>query len=233
MAASRGRPFRLSARTPWGSAPLGARLLGLLLLVLFGAARAHYVTEHALGGAVLCVDPSSVQVGVRGDGTVPDAVLEASIARRLTRFLAEALPRYEVAHERRDSCAGSSDFVLVHLLVFHAGSEGLGDGYSYTYTVSAQVGAHAPEAALAVETPLEEPRYAAISSFIYSEEATGESFQSFLPGLAEALVRDLVAAWWLDNAPARAAPPLPLLGGLLALGAALAAWWGFKRRARA
>lgn len=183
--------------------------------------------EHALGGTVLCLEPASVQVTVRGDGNPPDEVVEGAMHRRLSRYLADALPRYGVAHERRASCAGQPGFVLLHLLVFHAGSEGLADDYSYTYTVSVQVGEHAP--ALAVEETLPEVRYAAITSFIYSEEATGESFQSFLPGLAEIFVRDLVSAWWLDNAPLGPRPAFlpalaPLVGALLALAAALAVW---------
>ncbi len=186
--------------------------------------------DHALGGAVLCVDPTSLQVVVREGGSVPDAVVAAAIYRRLARYLRDALARYGVAYEGRDSCAGSPSFVLLHLLVFHAGSEALADDYSYTYTVSAQVGGHALGAALAVEETLPEPRFGAISSFIYSEEETGQSFQSYLPGLAEALVRDLVSAWWLDNAsPSPRSPVLPLAGSVLALLAAFVTWWGLRR----
>jgi hypothetical protein len=207
------------------------------LKVLFGLhllnfALAHYLMEHALGGSRLCLDPSSVQVEVSGDGSVPDEALEAVIKRRLERYLPEAFSRYGVPFEERRSCSGSDGFVLVHLLVFHAG-DGAGDGYDYTYTLSVQVGEHAVGAGLAVENSLTGSRYNFISSFIYGEAVTGKPFHSYLPSLGEAAARDLVAAWWLDNPIAGEAAGLPRrLGALIACGMALGSWLLARRRRR-
>ncbi len=196
-------------------------LLPSLLCLSFAAA--HYAQEHDLKRTALCLDPSSVQVLVRGDGSAPDEVVEAVIYRRLARSLREALATFRVNFEERASCAGSDGFVLLHLLAYHAGAgdETRKDDRAYTYTLSAQVGGHVSGAGLEVENVLPGSRYDVLVNYLYSEAETGESFQTYLPGLSEEMVRGLVAAWWEDNPAGRASLPAPLIGGLLALVTAL------------
>lgn len=142
----------------------------LTLLLLLPVAQAHPVGEQFLKGARLCLDPSSVQVEVHGDGTQPDDVFASVMRRRLSQSLHTTLSTNQVAYEERASCAGSSSFVLLHLLIFHLHAKGLEvtDDYPYVYTASLQVGQHVTGEGLDVENVLPNVRLNIIETFVFS-----------------------------------------------------------------
>ena len=213
----------------------------LLPLALAGLALADGPTVSQLGGQTLCLDASSVQVGLENVGAPQHRNARPQLERALRGALLNGLTASGVRHEVRDSCRGSAAFVRLSVSVRYLDPQHyLGYGNSaYSYGVGLWVGTWLPPNQLQTSPD----RFNTFWSDIYAESRAGGPFEPVVVGRGEEQVRALAVAWHTDNPPLlarlKAAPPLWLgtvgaLGGaLLALGglAALRAWRG-RRQSR-
>lgn len=187
-----------------------AGLFGLLGIPSFAWAD-HGAPAPQLGGAVLCVQPSSVQLRLEG-ASLPNAgqrVREAVLRTLQTTLETESVPYVT-------DCLTSEGYVLLDLYARFLDPKtylGFPQG-SYTYVASAQVGAFMAD--VPNGTALPESRYAESVSDIFQARTLG-GLETRLTSLGETRVQALATAWSEAN-------PVTLSGYLLfaALGLALA-----------
>lgn len=175
------------------------RAAAVLLLTFWSSALAdHGAPAPRLGGVTLCLEPASVRLELEG------VTLPGPLASRVVSDTAEAARQTLAAHgvPTRESCEGGGMFVLLELyarFLDPATYVGFPEN-SYTYVVTAQVGAKPADAA---ETVLPGGRYAASVSDIV-QAGTAEDLSAKLVALGNEQARVLAATWRdLNVIPAR------------------------------
>lgn len=173
--------------------------------------------QHALQETRLCFAPANVAVHAEGEGM--DAATERALAERIERGLRAALARADVPLREAPADARGCDPVRAELALERWRSE---RGMAVAYDLLLEVGR--PERA---------PRFSVGAEAAFLEAETPTPWLVLLPRYSDAASRDLALSWWEDNPLRRGPPPWlrPLLGGALALVAAVAgARWAARRR---
>ena len=170
----------------------------LVLFVFTHAWADHGAPAPQLGGTVLCVEPSSVQIRLEAETLLPAvaeqvrAGVSAEIfAEMQTRLVAEGVP-YGMG------CAATSEYVLLGLEARFLDPETY-QGFpeaSYTYVTTAQVGSFVKDAN--PDTALPERRYTGSASDIF-QARTPEALEARLTTLGREEVETLVQAWLEAN----------------------------------
>ncbi len=123
----------------------------------------HGAPAPQLGGTVLCVEPSSVQVRLEAAwGVSSRAAVVERVRREVLAAFQELLEAGNVPYDT--DCVASSGYVLLGLEARFLDPEtyqGFPEG-SYTYVTSAQVGSFIPDAS--IDTALPERRYTGSAS---------------------------------------------------------------------
>lgn len=177
-----------------------ARFLGVCagLSLLFGLTPVwadHGAPAPQLGGVILCLEPSSVQLETEGIALSPAA------AQRVRREIAEDLQRRLEAQNvpHTADCTSSNSYVLLSLYVRFLDPQTY-VGFpknSYTYVTTAQVGGFTADTT--AETVLPESVYSASGSDIF-QAATTERLEQHLIKLGETQAEGLVKTWLEANA---------------------------------
>lgn len=185
--------------------PSAARALVLTVAVLGGALAHGESPVVNLRGAVLCLDPASVQLRFEDTPAArqePVRVVKDTLSRSLTAGLRAG----RVRHEVRASCLGHVAPVRILAEVRYLNPRnyvGFGDP-AYSYTLTVRVGSPGGFPASGVLAPV--IQFASSLSDIHSEARTGKSVANLLTGLGQVQVQDLVRAWQKDNPQPQGGP---------------------------
>jgi hypothetical protein len=201
--------------------------LGIGLLSAQGWATAHvWVVADGLAGAPLCLSPHSVQVAVYDEAGGHAVAASAQLAAYLQEHLARTLAHARVRHAWRPECRGSPSWVLVQVAI-SAGAWPQLPPPGYLFEVVVQVGADAPVPEIGEVLP--QLRFVAAYGALYSEAESRQPVAAFVVALAEAMLRDLIIAYWEDRLQAAFPSAVPWVGMALA-GAILTLGLVLRRR---
>lgn len=190
----RRRAARVAAASAW--------LVGLPLLSWAGA-HGESGAVH-LRGAVLCLDPTSVQVRFVGVAAARQRQA-GSLRPALNTALRQTLQAGRVRHQARASCRQHPAFTRVVVEVRYLNPRnyaGFGDP-AYSYVLNVHVGVPNVSAGHALpgvgSAPPRNIYFASSWNDIHSEARTGQRVEAALTALGREQAGDLVRAWRQAN----------------------------------